>query len=275
MQKCDADGGLFSWIAENSKAGDGQNEDGVKPCPKCAMPIEKNGACPVMRCGGHAHTTGKVAVGCGCEFCWVCEQVITGGHSCNRVAAGAGAKGGKTDKDDFQYLGHYYRRYQHHDEGKNYDVKNRATQQANVTMLEDQMIGMEGSRAWLESIDPSYLVTACELLIGARRKLKWTYAHAYFLDPSPAKTFFEFLQGNLEEDVESLADLIENKVPRFGATANDVLDASEHQRESLVQERQEHRSHVLGGIMKVCRRADEGGADIIFSTDICCRWVHP
>ena len=29
MQKCDSDGGLFSWIAKNSKSGDGKNEDGI------------------------------------------------------------------------------------------------------------------------------------------------------------------------------------------------------------------------------------------------------
>lgn len=31
MAKCDSDGGLFSWIAENSIAGNGQNTDGIKP----------------------------------------------------------------------------------------------------------------------------------------------------------------------------------------------------------------------------------------------------
>ena len=44
------------------------------------------------------------------------------------------------------------------------------------------------------SLDPTYLIDACELLIIARRKLKWTFAHAYFLDQSPEKGFFEFLQ---------------------------------------------------------------------------------
>lgn len=87
------------------------------------------------------------------------------------------------------------------------------------------------SRMYLESVDPSYLVDACELLISARRKLKWTFgertvincpcslcvlfyclsapskrwppsstAHAYFLETSAPKSFFEFLQGSLEEE---------------------------------------------------------------------------
>ena len=37
MAKCDADGGLFAWIADNSIAGNGQNTDGVKPCPSCGV----------------------------------------------------------------------------------------------------------------------------------------------------------------------------------------------------------------------------------------------
>ena len=100
----DEDGGLFVWIAEHSKAGDGKNEDGVKPCPKCGMPIEKNGACPVMRCGGHAHSTNQVKVGCGAEFCWICEEIISGSHSCNRVPVKK--KATDADETDFEYLGH-------------------------------------------------------------------------------------------------------------------------------------------------------------------------
>eukprot|EP01043_Picozoa_sp_COSAG02_P018066 COSAG02_NODE_833_length_16656_cov_42.746814_4_plen_155_part_00 len=41
QRKCNEDGGLSGWIkAGLAKAGEGQNTDGVKPCPKC-------GACGV------------------------------------------------------------------------------------------------------------------------------------------------------------------------------------------------------------------------------------
>ena len=69
------------------------------------MPIEKNGECPVMRCGGHAPTSNKVSIGCGVEFCWICEQVIKGGHSCNIGPKTSKAGGKKTDKENFEYLG--------------------------------------------------------------------------------------------------------------------------------------------------------------------------
>lgn len=62
-------------------------------------------------------------------------------------------------------------------------------------------------------VDPKYLLAACDLLVEARRDLKWTYAAAFFLKTSPEKNFFEFLQGDLEQDVELLQKLIEYDVP--------------------------------------------------------------
>ena len=52
------------------------------------------------------------------------------------------------------------------------------------------------------AIDPEYLVDACDVLIHSRRKLKWTYAYAFFLDNSPEKQVFEFLQDELEDEVD-------------------------------------------------------------------------
>ena len=60
---------------------------------------------------------------------------------------------------------------------------------------------------------PGYLIQACELLIEARWDLKWSYAAAFFLKPTPQKDFFEFLQGDLEQDVELLSKLLEHDVP--------------------------------------------------------------
>lgn len=45
QRKCKEDGGLSGWIkAGLAKAGEGENTDGVKACPKCGTYIEKNGA---------------------------------------------------------------------------------------------------------------------------------------------------------------------------------------------------------------------------------------
>ena len=60
------------------------------------MPIEKNGACKHMRCGGHSGWQDKVKrnIACGCEFCWVCEvEYVDGRHSCVALPAAAAAGG--------------------------------------------------------------------------------------------------------------------------------------------------------------------------------------
>jgi hypothetical protein len=61
------------------------------------------------------------------------------------------------------------------------------------------------------------LLDACELLIDSRRELKWSFAAAFFVEPSAVKSFFEFLQGDLEQDVELLARLLEHGVPGLSA----------------------------------------------------------
>jgi hypothetical protein len=89
--------------------------------------IEKNGACPYMRCGGHAHTTNMDAVSagvaCGCEFCWVCMQIIEPGkgHQCNTFKKTPGGRDSesrekkrRTQEEELNYLSHYYERYEHH-----------------------------------------------------------------------------------------------------------------------------------------------------------------
>eukprot|EP00656_Telonema_subtile_P027855 TRINITY_DN3003_c0_g4_i1.p1 TRINITY_DN3003_c0_g4~~TRINITY_DN3003_c0_g4_i1.p1 ORF type:complete len:989 (+),score=259.50 TRINITY_DN3003_c0_g4_i1:185-3151(+) len=53
------------WIMLNTKE---------CPNPKCDNRIEKNHGCDHMVCGKHAHG-GKIgSIGCGWEFCWVCER---------------------------------------------------------------------------------------------------------------------------------------------------------------------------------------------------------
>ena len=78
-------------ILDSRQAAKGQNTDGIKPCPNCRMPLEKNGACPHMRCGGHSGWQDRVKKGlaCGTQFCWICEQIYppNGGHRCNAAAA--------------------------------------------------------------------------------------------------------------------------------------------------------------------------------------------
>ena len=172
-----------------------------------------------------------MGLACGCEFCWICEkEYVNGSHQCNSVRKEKGAVS-QGKQGDFQYLAHYYKRYKAHDDGKKFDEDNRRKQKENVESLSKGVHCME--------IDPEYLVEACEVLIDTRRKLKWTYAYAFFLEESPQKEFFEFLQAEIEEEVdgsEGLALLIEAKVPP--PNAKDV-------------EREDHRQKVMAAIHKV------------------------
>jgi hypothetical protein len=124
-----------------------------------------------MRCGGHGEWQKRVKMGlaCGCEFCWICEEIyVNGTHRCNAVSGTKAGRKGGGKQGDFHYLAHYYKRFKHHDDGKQFDENNRIKQRANVISLSQGVHSME--------IDPEYLVEACELLIDSRRKLKWTYA---------------------------------------------------------------------------------------------------
>lgn len=159
-----------------------------------------------MRCGGHAHTQNMEAVNagvaCGCEFCWVCMEIIEPGkgHQCNSYR-NKGKMGNKKDQrrtkeDEIKYLSHYYERYEHHHGSRKYIDRDRQAQHRQYRELcEDSTLAV--------SVDPRYLIDACELLIDARRDLKWSYAAAFFLKPSAQKEFFEFLQGDLEQDVSN------------------------------------------------------------------------
>lgn len=169
-----------------------------------------------MRCGGHAHTSNMEAVNagvaCGCEFCWVCMEIIEPGkgHQCNSYRA-TGRKGSKKDEqqtkeDDINYLSHYYERYEHHHGSRKYIDRDKQA-------LECKYDDLSADSTLAVAVDPYYLIEACELLVEVRRDLKWSYAAAYFLKPSPQKNFFEFLQGDLEQDVELLAQLLEHDVP--------------------------------------------------------------
>jgi hypothetical protein len=170
-----------------------------------------------MRCGGHAHSSNMEAVNagvaCGCEFCWVCMGIIEPGkgHQCNSYRNSNKKKAnGKDDRqtkeEELKYLSHYYERYEHHQGSRKYIERDRQAQHNNKEAL-----SVDSTLA--ASVDPGYLIQACELLIEARRDLKWSYAAAFFLKPSPQKDFFEFLQGDLEQDVELLSKLLEHDVP--------------------------------------------------------------
>ena len=72
VKKCEDDSETANWINANTK-----------DCPRCKVPIEKNGGCNHMRCTNEA---------CKTNFCWFCGKVMVGreyggnaeSHGCNK-----------------------------------------------------------------------------------------------------------------------------------------------------------------------------------------------
>ena len=94
-------------------------------------------------------------------------------HSCSAYKEGGAARAGgakATSRESFEYLAHYYKRFEHHDTGKGFDAKNREAQRANAAQLERDMLAVEGRLSSVEmmGLSPEYLVRACDVLIDAR-----------------------------------------------------------------------------------------------------------
>ncbi len=58
----------------------------------------------------------------------------------------------------------------------------------------------------------SFLRDGIYEVIKCRKVLKWTYVFAYYMDEGREKELFEFLQEDLEKNLEYLHELIEREV---------------------------------------------------------------
>eukprot|EP01052_Picozoa_sp_SAG31_P045533 SAG31_NODE_8350_length_1468_cov_1.474799_2_plen_172_part_00 len=89
--------GLHEYLQMRMKTADANF--GIKPCPNCKRPVEKNGACSHMQCGaaasGDATNAMNRGLGCGTHFCWTCGWYDKGNprrfasHQCVKVWKGA------------------------------------------------------------------------------------------------------------------------------------------------------------------------------------------
>jgi len=196
ITKCNDDSETVNWIMSNTQS-----------CPKCDSSIEKNGGCNHMTCKK-----------CHYEFCWICmEDWKKHGNSfyqCNRFHEQPEDR--KKDLKDKNHLKnvsktslkrylHYYNLFRVHETSIKQDVKR-------CKFVEDKVRELQESSgiSWIEA---QFLVESAEILLKARRILKWTYSFAYYCDRNNYLEIFETVQHNLSEAVENLSKLFEIEDP--------------------------------------------------------------
>lgn len=186
IKKCQDDSETMNWINANTK-----------DCPKCMIPIEKNGGCNRMLCTNS---------GCRYEFCWMCLEPWTK-HGYQYACNGYDETAVKNPQDAQEisranlkrYL-FYFNRYMGHEqslqlEGKlNIKVAKKMEQMENMSM------------SWIEV---QFLRKAVDILSECRRTLMYTYAFAFYLKKDNNSIIFESNQANLEMETEQLSGFLE------------------------------------------------------------------
>ena len=192
LDRCGSQGGNAQWILENTKK-----------CPKCNTRIEKNQGCNKVSCKQ-----------CGHHFCWICqgpwsEHGNGNYYGCNKFKkkgqgkenkAGAGA--GENDR----FL-HYYKRYNAHEAAMKFAAKQVERAEETVGTLRAQ--GTAAAK-WID--DGQFYKDAAKLVLDCRGMLKYTYVFAHGLNDGNAKDLFEYMQSNLESNVETLSEMSEKDI---------------------------------------------------------------
>jgi len=211
LKRCDEDNATKKWMTEKSQK-----------CPKCKVPIEKDGGCDHITCNSCQH-----------QFCWLCLSDWQLIHACNRPE---NAQNEIASLDDFL---HYSRRFMNH---------------RNSLDLQKQLF--ERVKAKIDSIKTARECTQGEVkflkdslctLADCRRTLMYTYPFAHSLVENNYKTIFEDNQQKLEGAVEELSQLLEKDtgLENFESWKQSVIDKSknvETRRKALIEHVSEGKS---------------------------------
>ena len=182
-------------------------EANTKECPHCHQKIQKSQGCNYMLCDPKAG-------GCGHAFCYVCETDWSK-HSqdhfnCNKYTEAVKNKEknakriqAELEKDIKKYERYdfYYPRYMNY---------KSAIEVCQTTFREtlNEKINLLMVMQNLQAIETKFLSDALEAIIKAKRTLKNTYIFGYYMKDTQHKELFEYSQGILEFNTESLHKLL-------------------------------------------------------------------
>ena len=204
LERCGTQGGNAQWILENTKK-----------CPKCLTRIEKNQGCNKVNCKQ-----------CGHAFCWICqgpwsEHGSGNYYGCNKYKKNGDGKENKgmdssssnnnknnnsgEEGENDRFL-HYYKRYTAHEQGMKFAKKQINRSEEIVSELRSK----GKSSKWID--DGQFYKDAAKLVYDCRNLLKYSYVFAYNLSQGNAKDLFEYMQSNLESNVESLTEMSEKDI---------------------------------------------------------------
>jgi ariadne-1 len=175
-KQCESDGETAKWLQVNTK-----------DCPKCGVAVEKNGGCQHMSC-----------VKCNHQYCWHCLKNWRGHVSCNRFEDAAAELALNETRSSLQRYIHYFDRFETH----------ARALKADAEPLRRDAAERAQDRAGTAAAE--ILPRAVDVLIAARRVLKYSYVYAFFLKhESRHKVLFENLQEMVENRVRELLTTLE------------------------------------------------------------------
>lgn len=192
-----------AWILKAKKESENLNWvlSHTKECPKCSVNIEKNGGCNHMACSS-----------CKYEFCWIC-----GGdwkpHGSNFYQCTIYENDDLKNKSNVEDVSKtlkrytfYYRMFNEHEVSAKLDWQLGQTVGSKVKHLQEN-IGV----SWIEG---QFLTESLRTLNEGRTALKWSFAVAFYSDPSHNLTkIFVDNQMLLSNAVEDLSELLQIKNP--------------------------------------------------------------
>lgn len=182
-------------------------EANTKECPHCHQKIQRSQGCNYMLCDPKAG-------GCGHAFCYVCE-IDWAKHSqdhfnCNKYTDAVKNKEKRAKKiqaelekdiKKYERYDFYYPRYM------NYKTSIEACQTSFRDTLNEKvnlLVAMQN----LQLLEIKFITDALESIIRAKTTLKNTYIFGYYMKDTKNKELFEYSQGILEFNTESLHKLL-------------------------------------------------------------------